>query len=128
MSQGLGCARFDAGEVCLIPEAEPGWVVIMRTVSEQHTGPGARCPTRPSHRQLGSVRMPPEPRDWSATGVYPRLSTRHPHSAGTRAGGDHTGRALEVVAIRLPDGPLVIHVQDLQEKFRRYYDQAREEE
>lgn len=41
---------------------------------------------------------------------------------------DPTGRALEVVAVRLPDCLLVVHVQDLQAKFRHYYDQAREEE
>lgn len=43
-------------------------------------------------------------------------------------GDDHTGRALEVVAIRLPDCLLVIHVQDLQAKFRPYYNQAWKEE
>jgi hypothetical protein len=43
-------------------------------------------------------------------------------------GDDPTGRALEIVAIRLPDCLLVIHVQDLQAKFRPYYHQAREEE
>lgn len=43
-------------------------------------------------------------------------------------GDDPTGRALKVVAVRLPDCLLVIHVQDLQAKFRPYYDQAREEE
>jgi len=43
-------------------------------------------------------------------------------------GDDLTGRALEVVAVRLPDCLLVIHVQDLQTKFRPYYDQAREEQ
>ncbi len=43
-------------------------------------------------------------------------------------GDDFTGRALEVVAVRLPDRLLVIHVQDLQAKFRPYYDRAREEE
>lgn len=42
-------------------------------------------------------------------------------------GDDPTGRALEIVAVRLPDCLLVIHVQDLQAKFRPYYDQAREE-
>jgi hypothetical protein len=42
-------------------------------------------------------------------------------------GDDPTGRALEIVAIRLPDCLLVIHVQDLQAKFRPYYDQAKEE-
>jgi hypothetical protein len=40
---------------------------------------------------------------------------------------DPTGRALEIVAVRLPDCLLVIHVQDLQAKFRPYYDQAGEE-
>ena len=43
-------------------------------------------------------------------------------------GDDPTGRALEVVAVHLPDCLLVIHVQDLQAKFRPYYDQAREQE
>lgn len=43
-------------------------------------------------------------------------------------GDDLTGRALEVVAVRLPDCLLVIHEQDLQAKFRPYYDQAREQE
>lgn len=43
-------------------------------------------------------------------------------------GGDPTGRALEVGAIRLPDCLLVIHVQDLRAKVRPYYDQAREEQ
>jgi hypothetical protein len=43
-------------------------------------------------------------------------------------GDDETGRALEVVAIELPDCLLVIHVQDLQAKFRPYYEKAREEE
>ncbi len=43
-------------------------------------------------------------------------------------GDDQTGRALEVVAVHLPDGLLVIHAQDLQAKFRPYYDKAREEE
>lgn len=43
-------------------------------------------------------------------------------------GDDPTGRALEVVAVHLPDCLLVIHVQDLQAKFRPYYEQAREEQ
>jgi hypothetical protein len=43
-------------------------------------------------------------------------------------GDDLTGRALAVVAVRLPDCLLVIHVQGLQAKFRPYYDHAREEE
>jgi hypothetical protein len=43
-------------------------------------------------------------------------------------GDDPTGRALEVVAVHLPDCLLVIHVQDLQAKFRPYYDQVREQE
>lgn len=43
-------------------------------------------------------------------------------------GDDLTGRALEVVAVRLPDCLLVIHPQDLQAKFRPYYDQAMEEQ
>jgi hypothetical protein len=43
-------------------------------------------------------------------------------------GDDETGRALEVVAIVLPEYLLVIHVQDLQAKFKPYYEQAREEE
>jgi hypothetical protein len=42
-------------------------------------------------------------------------------------GDDPTGRALEIVAVRLPDCLLVIHVQDLQAKFCPYYDQVREE-
>ena len=44
------------------------------------------------------------------------------------SGDDLTGRALEVVAVCLPDRLLVIHRQDLQPKFRPYYDQAREEQ
>jgi hypothetical protein len=43
-------------------------------------------------------------------------------------GDDQTGRALEVVAVRLPDCLLVIHVQDLQAKFRPYYHEAWKEE
>lgn len=43
-------------------------------------------------------------------------------------GDDQTGRALEVVAVQLPDGLLVIHVQDLQAKFLPYYNQARKAE
>ncbi|MFN2496106.1 MAG: hypothetical protein ABR608_09415 [Pseudonocardiaceae bacterium] len=43
-------------------------------------------------------------------------------------GDDQMGRALEVVAVRLPDCLLVIHVQDLQAKFRPYYNQAWKEE
>lgn len=41
-------------------------------------------------------------------------------------GDDQTGRALEVVAVATATGLLVIHVQDLQTKFRRYYDEAKE--
>ena len=41
-------------------------------------------------------------------------------------GDDQTGRALEVVAVTTATGLLVIHVQDLQTKFRRYYDEAKE--
>ncbi len=33
--------------------------------------------------------------------------------------------ALEVIAIRLPDCLLVLHVQDLQAKFRPYYDHTK---
>jgi hypothetical protein len=39
-------------------------------------------------------------------------------------GDEPTDRALEVIAIRLPDCPLVTPVQDLQTKFRPCYDQA----
>jgi len=42
-------------------------------------------------------------------------------------GDDKTGRALEVVAVATETGLLVIHVQDLQAKFRRYYDEAKEQ-
>ena len=42
-------------------------------------------------------------------------------------GDDQTGCALEVVAVRLPDCLLVIHVQDLQAKFRPYTQAWKEE-
>jgi len=41
-------------------------------------------------------------------------------------GDDNSGRALEVIAVDLPEYLLVIHVQDLQAKFRPYYDRATE--
>lgn len=41
-------------------------------------------------------------------------------------GDDQTGRALEVVAVATDNGLLVIHVQDLQKKFRSYYEEAKE--
>ncbi len=39
-------------------------------------------------------------------------------------GDDHTGRALEVMAVELADGSLyVIHVMDLRDKYRPFYEQ-----
>ena len=41
---------------------------------------------------------------------------------------DQTGRALEVGAVELDDGHLVvIHAMDMRNKFRRTYDQERRE-
>lgn len=39
-------------------------------------------------------------------------------------GEDATGRALEVMAVALPDGLLVIHVMDLRPKWRRLYEEG----
>lgn len=43
-------------------------------------------------------------------------------------GDDHTGRALEVGALAKDDGGLlVVHVMDLREKYRSYYESGKEE-
>jgi len=43
-------------------------------------------------------------------------------------GDDHTGRALEVVAIRQDDRCLVVHAMDLRKKFRAAYEEGRSDE
>jgi hypothetical protein len=43
-------------------------------------------------------------------------------------GDDDSGRALEIIAVDLPEYLLVIHAQDLQAKFRPHYDRAKEQE
>lgn len=43
-------------------------------------------------------------------------------------GDDDSGRALEIIAVNLPEYLLVIHAQDLQAKFRPHYQRANEED
>ncbi len=43
-------------------------------------------------------------------------------------GDDDSGRALEIIAVDLPEYLLMIPAQDLQAKFRPHYDRAKEEE
>ncbi len=44
----------------------------------------------------------------------------------TAVRGDETGRALEVLAVLLEDGQLVIHAMDLRAKYCSIYDAAKE--
>ena len=37
-------------------------------------------------------------------------------------GDDHTGRALEVVTVEIPEGLLVLHAMDMREKYRQLYE------